>query len=119
MITFNGVEPPEQPNQLNENPSTVKTDTFAIDGTPSRMQLPSKGRAKLTFNMATPDTFQFFKALFDAATVVTYRNTESNVSGGVLEFTGILDYNEDEYIRGGSLMVPLEITVMEGSVTEG
>lgn len=117
MITFDGIAPPQQPNGLNENPSKVKTDTFAIDGTPSRMQLPSRGLAALTFSMVKPETFQFFKALYDAAQVVTYRNDESNVAGGVLEFTGILDFNEGDFVRGGSLMVPLEVTIMQGSIT--
>lgn len=118
MITFNGVEPPQQPTKLNENPSQVKSDTFAIDGTPSRMQMPSKGRSRMAFDMAKPETFQFFKALYDAAEPVTYRNDQSNVVGGILEFTGILDYNEDDFIRGGSLMVPLEVTMMEGTVND-
>lgn len=118
MITFNGVEPPQQPVKVNENPATVKTDTYAIDGTPSRMQLPSRERSQMTFDMARPETFQFFKALYDAATPVTYRNDDSNVSGGVLEFSGILDYNESEFVRGGSLMVPLQVTIMQGNVNE-
>lgn len=116
MITFNGLQPPQQPNKVNENPSTVKTDTYAIDGTPSRMQLPSRGRSQISFDAVRPETFQFFKALYDAATPVTYRNTNSNVPGGILEFTGIIDYNEDDYVRGGSLMVPLVVTIMQGNV---
>ena len=115
MITFNDVAPPQQPNIVNENPVRVKTDRYAIDGTPSRTQMASKNQAKLIFMAATPETFQFFKDLYDSATSVTYKNTDSNVSGGVLEFTGIIDYNEDEFIRGGSLRVPLEVTVLEGS----
>lgn len=116
MITLNGNQPPESPNDLNEDPNRIKTDTFAIDGTPQRLQFPSKKMAKMTHIMASPATFQFYKALYDAAAPVTYLNDQSNVSGGTLTFTGIIDMNADAYIRGGSL-VPLVITVSEGGVT--
>lgn len=118
MITFNDVEPPQTPNSVNENPMTVKTDTHAILGNVSRMQAPRKKRAVLNYIMATPETYQFFAALFDSATAIVYKNTESNESGGVLEFTGIIDFNEEDYVRGGSLMVPLTITMLEGEVND-
>lgn len=110
MIYINGSLPPEQPSSCNENPTQVKTDTYAIDGTPSRLQLPSKNRAKISYPACSPATFQFFKALYDSATTVVYRNTDSNVAGGILEFTAIIDLDENDYIRGGSKLVPLEIT---------
>jgi len=116
MITLNGNQPPESPNDLDENPNKVKTDTFAIDGTPQRLQFPSKKAAKLTYIMASAATYQFYKALYDAAAPVTYLNDQSNVSGGTLSFTGIIDFNEDAYIRGANL-VPLVITISEGGVT--
>lgn len=113
MITINGTPSPQQPSKLNENPEQIKTDTHAIDGSVERYQLPSKQRAAFTIPMALPETFQFYRALYDAAAPVTYLNDKSNVPGGTLTFTGILDYNEDDYIRGGSLMVPLTVTIRE------
>lgn len=116
MITFNDVAPPQQPYDVNENPATIKTDTSSILGNISRMQAPSRKRAVLRF-MATPATFQFFQDLFDAATEVTYKNTHSNVSGGTLEFVGVIDYNEESYVRGGSKLVPLTVTILDADVT--
>jgi hypothetical protein len=113
MITLNGTQIPQQPSKLNENPEQVKTDTHAIDGSVERYQMPSKQHAVFTIPMALPATYQFIKALYDAASPVTYLNDKSNVPGGTLTFTGILDYNEDDYIRGGSLMVPLTVTIRE------
>lgn len=116
MITFNDVAPPQQPYNVNENPTTVKTDTSSILGNVQRMQAPSKNRSVMQFT-ATPETFQFFKDLYDAEDAVMYRNDESNVSGGVLEFLCVIDFNEDAYLHGGSRLVPLTVTVFEGEVT--
>lgn len=113
MITLNGTQIPQQPSSLNENPESIKTDTHSINGTRQRMQSASKKRAVFVLTFALPATHQFIKALYDAADVVDYRNDESNVEGGVLEFTGIIDYDESEYMRGGSLMVDLTVTVRE------
>lgn len=113
MITLNSNPIPQQPSSLNENPEAIKTDTHAIDGTRQRMQSPSKKRAVFVITHALPATYQFIKALYDAASTVVYRNDESNVLGGVLEFTGIIDYDVSEYIRGGSLMVDITVTVRE------
>jgi hypothetical protein len=116
MITFDDVAPPQQPISVNENPTKVKTDTSAILGNMSRMQAPSKNRSVMQYT-ATPETFQFFKALYDAAAAVTYKNTDSNVSGSTLEFECIIDFDEDAYIRGGSNLVPLTVTVYEADIT--
>jgi hypothetical protein len=113
MIYLNGTAIPQQPARLNENDESIKTDTFAIDGSMQRNQANSKKRASFTINMATPATFQFIKALYDAAAPVLYLNDASNVVGGVHTFTGIIDFNEDDYFRGGSLMVPLNVTIRE------
>ena len=51
------------------------------------------------------------KQLYDAAQTVTYKNTQSNL--GTLEFTGILDYSPSSYTKGGSLMVPVTVTITE------
>jgi hypothetical protein len=113
MITLDSNPIPQQPSELNENPEQIKTDTHAIDGTRQRNQHPSKKRSVFRIRNAKPATYQFIKALYDAAAPVDYVNDESNVSGGTLEFTGIIDFNEDDFIRGGSLMVPLTVTIRE------
>lgn len=113
MITINGVQPPQQPTGLNENPETIKTDTHSINGSRQRNQSDSKKRAILSYDFATPATLQFFQALFDAAAAVNYFNDLSNKSGGTHTFTGIIDYDEGDYIRGGTLGVPLTITLRE------
>lgn len=111
MITLNGVAPAQQPSGLNEGPSFVKTDTSSINGNVQRMQYKARKRAKMSFDNLLPETYRMIKALYDAAEPVTYRNDQSNV--GVLEFTGIIDYNPDDYTRGGSLMVPMTVTITE------
>jgi hypothetical protein len=112
MITLNGTPIPQQPSGLNEAPSFVKTDTSAIDGSKQRMQYPSTKRVQMTFDVVLPATFRFIKELYDSATAVTYRNDQSNV--GTLEFSGIMSYSQGEYLRGGSLMVSLTVTIEEG-----
>ena len=113
MITLNGTQIPQQPSTLNENPEVIKTDTHAIDGTMQRNQSASKKRAVFTIVNARPATHQFIKALYDAAATVAYVNNSSNISGGSLSFTGIIDYDEAEYKQGGSLMVDLSVTIRE------
>lgn len=119
MITINGDEIPAYPTDLNEDPSQVKTDTYAIDGTPSRMQGTSKKRAVLTYEAADVDTWRYWKALYDAAASVEYSNDESGDDGDLLEFTGILDISKDSYIRGGSRLAPLTVTISEGANAGG
>lgn len=113
MITFNGNQPPQQPTGLNENPETIKTDTHSINGGRQRNQAPSKKRAVLSYSFATPATLQFYQALYDAAAPAAYVNDQSNKSGGSLSFTGIVDYDEDSYERGGTLGVALTVTIRE------
>ena len=113
MITLNGTPIPQQPSSLNENPETIKTDTNSINGSRQRMQSPSKKRAVFVIKNARPATFQFIQGIYDLAAVVTYRNNQSNVAGGILEFTGIIDYDEAEFVRGGSLMTDVTVTIRE------
>lgn len=111
MITLNGIELPQQPSGLNESPSFVKTDTSSINGNIQRMQYPAKKRVQMTFDNLLPETYQIIKNLYDAAADVAYRNTQSNL--GLMEFTGIIDYSPESYTRGGSLMVPVTVTITE------
>ena len=113
MITFNGLTPPQQPTGLNENPEAIKTDTHSIDGSRQRNQADSKKRAVCTYTFATPATVQFFQALYDAASPVVYLNDQSNKYGGTHTFTGIIDYDEGDYERGGTLGVSLTISLRE------
>ncbi len=113
MITLGGNEIPQQPSVLNENPESIKTDTHAIDGTRQRMQEVSKKRSTFIITAATPTTYQFIKALYDAAAPVAYVNDDSRVSGGTLSFTGIIDFDDGDYIRGGSNLADLTVTIRE------
>ena len=113
MITLNTNPIPQQPSYLNEDPEKIKTDTHAINGTRKRMQSESKKKAVFTISHALPATYQFIKALYDAADTVDYHNDESNVSGGVLEFTGTIDFDESPYYKGGSRMVDVTVTIRE------
>lgn len=113
MITFNGIQPPQQPSGLNENDESIKTDTHSINGSVQRNQSDSKKRSSMNYVMATPATLQFFKALYDSASPVIYYNSQSNKPGGTHTFVGLIDYNEGDYVRGGSLMIPLSVTMRE------
>lgn len=113
MIKINGTEIPYYPNNYDPSPIHIKTDTSAIDGTPSRMQGDDKQNAILTYEMARPACYQYWKALYDAAASVTFYDDDNN-TGGIIEFTGILTTNSDAFIRGGSMNVPLVITISEG-----
>lgn len=111
MISLNGIELSQQPSELNESPSFVKTDTTSINGNTQRMQYPARRKAQLTFDNLLPETYAVIKQLYDSAQTVTYKNTQSNL--GILEFTGILDYSPSSYTKGGSLMVPVTVTITE------
>ncbi len=113
MIYISSTASPQQPSSVCEQPERVKTDTYSMDGSVERNQSASKKCSKFVISMAKPETYRFYEALYEAAAPVTYRNDCSNVVGGVLEFTGIIDVEESDYIRGGSLMTELTVTVRE------
>ena len=112
MIKINDIEIPMYPSSYDDSPSVVKTDSYAIDGSLERQQYPSKKQVKMSFPMANPSVYAFFNAFFEGESAVKFYNDTSKY--GVLEFTGIITAcNPGEYIRGGSLLFPLEITIRE------
>lgn len=113
MISINGTQLSQQPATVLETPLQIRTKLQAIDGTISVHSYNTKIEAILTFDFLSPSLFQFFKSLGDATNSVTYTNTLSNVSGGTLTFTGILDYVAGPYIRGGDALVPLTVTIRQ------
>lgn len=112
MITLNNVEIPIYPTRYDDDPVTIKTDSFAIDGSMERHQFPSKKEVKMEFTMATPSQVKFFRDIFEAPGIVQFYNDQSN--HGVLAFEGIMTTCQaSEYKRGGSLMTSLRISIRE------
>lgn len=101
---------------LNEQPKLVYTDTSAIDGSISRSQMSSKPRAVMQFTNATQSTVSYFTNLYNLSTPVIYKNTKSNLGNLYTINTGIVTIEQSEYIRGGSLLVSLTVTVETGVV---
>lgn len=115
MIYFNGQLPPQQPTTLNEDPRQVKTDQSSIDGSVSRNVLPKRKRASMTWDMVTPGTIQFFDNLYNTLAPIEYRNDTSS-RFGILQFSGPMDMTGGTYIRGGSGLSPLTISIQEGTI---
>lgn len=112
MIRLNGQEIPIYPSGYDDSPVVVKTDNFSINGSIERHSFPSKKRAKMTFAAVTPAQFRFFENIFNATGTVSFYNDQSKY--GSLQFEGIMtDCDTDEYIRGGSLMTSLTVTIRE------
>lgn len=112
MITINGLEIPYYPDSYNDNPETIKTDDYAIDGSLERKQYPSKKRAALGYKVATPAVVQYWNNLFEAGQSVQFRNDESNK--GPIEFKAVvMEVSTGDYYRGGSLLAPLAVSLRE------
>ena len=111
MIRINGNEILKQPTSYNDDPETIKTDSFAIDGTIERQKYPDKKRVKLSYDRATPELVRYFKDLENQAQI-TFENNES--VWGLLSFTGLItDFSVSEYRRGGDLLTELDVTIRE------
>ena len=112
MIRLNGQEIPIYPSEYDDDPVTVKTDSFAIDGSLERHQFPSKKQAKMEFPAVRPAQVKFFWDIFEAAGTVEFFNDQSN--HGTLAFTGVMtECSASKYWRGGSLMTTLSVTIRE------
>lgn len=112
MIKINNIEIPIYPSAYDDNPTTVKTDSFAIDGSMERHQFPSKKEVKMEFTMATPSQVKFFRDIFETPGIVQFYNDQSN--HGILAFEGIMTTCQaGEYKRGGGLMTSLRVTIRE------
>lgn len=112
-VSINGTALSQQPSDVNENPIQARTYNEAIDKSLSVNTFGIKQNVELGFTYVSPALFQYIKAIGDGITAVVYSNTASNVAGGTLTFTGILSYEENAYIRGGSALVPLKVTVRQ------
>ncbi len=112
-IYINGVSVVRQPdyNGVNENPEQIQTDQYSIDGSMQRDNMGKKNRVTLKWSQLPLAVYQTLIAAFDAG-VVTYKNTSSNVAGGVLEFDGLATYEQQEF-TGPTLNVPFEVTIRE------
>lgn len=112
-ISINGTPLTQQPSNVNEDAIQVRTYNEAVDGSLSVNSFGTKQNAVLNFTYVQPELFQLLKALGDGVEAVTYSNTASNVAGGTLGFTGILSYTENSFVRGGSGIVPLQVTIRQ------
>jgi hypothetical protein len=112
-ISINGTPLPQQPYDVNENPVQIRTRNEAVDGSISDVTLGVKQQVVMAFDYASPALFQLIKGFGDGVTPVAYSNSASNVAGGTLNFTGLLTYEENSFVRGGSALVPLTVTIRQ------
>lgn len=112
MITINAIAI-KQPTDVNENPEQIQTDQMSINGSLQRNRLGKKNRAVLSWPHLQPAEYQALIALFESGAAVAYSNTSSNRPGGTLAFTGLATYEQGNYYRGQTLLVPLTVTIRE------
>lgn len=112
MITINGTTP-KQPTDVNENPEQIQTDQIAIAGNLQRNRIGKKNKVVLTWPYLKPAEYQALIALFESGNAVIYSNDNTNRAGGVLTFTGLPTYEQGNYYRGASYLVPLSVTIRE------
>lgn len=114
MIYLNNTAIPMQPATLDETPAVVKTDQYSINGKLSRNVGDSRKRSAMGWTFVDQTTMAFIDSLYDSQTEVTYKN-DASPRYGTLEFTGVLSVSTDKYVRGGSGLIPLSITIEEGT----
>lgn len=112
MITIDGATP-KQPTDVNENPVQVQTDQESINRSMQRNRMGKKEQVILTWPHLRTTEYQALIALFESGNPVVYSNNQSNRAGGVLTFTGLPTYEQGNYYRGQTLMVPLTVTIRE------
>lgn len=112
MITINSITI-KQPSSLAESDIQIQTDNESIDGSLQRNRLGQKKSVSMSWQYLTPAEFQTLVGYFSSGNEVIYNNTESNRSGGSYGFTGLPNYKEGEYLRGGSKLVTLDVTIRE------
>jgi len=112
-IVINGDGTIKQPTDVNENPDQIQTDQMSIAGNMQRNRLGKKNRVVLTWPYLKPAEYQALIALFETGAAVTYSNNNSNRAGGTLAFTGLPDYDQGNFYRGQTYLVPLTVTIRE------
>ena len=113
MISINGDSTIKQPTDVNENPDAIQTDQMSIAGNMQRNRLGKKNRVVLTWPYLKPAEYQALIAYFDSGNSIVYNNDNSNRAGGTLTFTGLPEYDQGNYYRGQTFMVPLTVTIRE------
>lgn len=112
MIKINNIEIPIYPSNYDDDPVTIKTDSFSINGSMERHKFPSKKQVQMEFPAANPAQVSFFREIFEAPGTVEFFNDQSN--HGILSFTGIMTTCQTgEYTRGGSFLAPLKVVIRE------
>lgn len=110
MIKLNDAEILKYTSEYNDNPDTVKTDSYALDGTMERQRYDDKQQVKMTYDMATPELVRYFKDL-ESQGVVKFYNDQS--AYGTLEFEGIMTVETGSYYHGGTLLTTLNVMIRE------
>lgn len=113
MITINGSSI-KQPSSLNELDTVIKSDKTAIDGSRQRDKFGEKKESTMEWEWLRPGDYRDLVALFKSGDAVDYKNDNSaKRSDGLFEFTGLPEFQEDEYFRGSSLIKGLRVTIRE------
>lgn len=112
MITINGTSI-RQPSTLNEYDVPVQTTAEALDGSRKRDKRGQKVEIEMSWTWLRPTDYRQLRDLFISGNTVNYVNTESAIRAGDLSFTGLPEFEEDEYLPGSSLVKPLTVTIRE------
>lgn len=113
-ISINNAVLNEQPTSLDESWTKIGDTQTSISGNKQRVQFPSRKRVVMGWTWATPATVQYFKALEDAQTAVSYADDNSGFYGGSMAFSGVITVDTGEYQRGGTQLTQLTVTIEEG-----
>lgn len=113
-IQINSIALTEQPSGCDESWEDVYSDQTSISGYVQRSQFPTKKKVELSWQFAKPETVRYFLGLVNAGAPVVYTNTDSKFYNGTNSFTGVLSVKPSEYVRGGSGLSKLTVTIEEG-----
>lgn len=111
FINDNALSP--APNELSEEVETISSTQQAINGNKQQVVVGSITSVRMVWSWTTPALVKYFENLAASGEDITYRNDDSK-KYGTLEFTGIISVSSGNYIKGGTGLVPLTVTIEEG-----
>ena len=112
-IYINGTALSPAPQELSEEIETISSTQQAINGNKQQVIVGTITTVKMTWSWTKPALVKFFENLSSSGDTITYRNDNSS-KYGILEFTGVIKVSSGDYLRGGSGLVPLTVTIEEG-----
>lgn len=113
MIYINDTALSAMPNELTEITRTISSTQESINGNKQQVVVGSAKSVTMVWQWAKPALVKYFEQLSASGDPLTYRNDASE-KYGTFEFPGIITVDPGSYIRGGTGLTPLTVTIEEG-----